>query len=197
MKYLDHHNDALFRFLLVSNLLSIFFFCVSFFFFSLVEKGMVDYDDDHDFFSSIFFPNQRIRLRLMTPPKNPPPPCYKMILRLTLGSKIGLANFFTSYLCLSTNLRICLSTFILPSIIFRAAKENHLIISISPALSFFFFFFFFFFRIRLSTRIVNSPNQVSRCISFWCLCDSRLSFMHTFTFILIDNTQRVLHVLIL
>ena len=42
------------------------------------------------------FPSHRIRLRMITPPKNPPPPGFKMILRLTSGSTIALANFRTS-----------------------------------------------------------------------------------------------------
>ena len=33
---------------------------------------------------------------MITPPKNPPPPGFKMILRLTSGSTIALANFRTS-----------------------------------------------------------------------------------------------------
>ena len=79
------------------------------------------------------FPSHRIRLQMITPPKNPPPPGFKMILRFTSGLTIALAKFRTSSWCLSINFWVCLGNFILPWTIFRAAKENHLIISIKPA----------------------------------------------------------------
>ena len=41
--------------------------------------------------------SHRIRLLIITPPKNPPPPGFKMMLRFVSGSIIALANFLTSF----------------------------------------------------------------------------------------------------
>ena len=81
-------------YVLLQNDHQLFFFCFLGFFtdFFLGCLGLVFLLN----FLINLFPSHRIRLQMITPPKNPPPPGFKMILRLTSGSTIALANFRTS-----------------------------------------------------------------------------------------------------
>ena len=77
-------------------------------------------------------PFHRRRVRIMVPPRNPPPPGLRISFLFVFMSIWLSASCCNVSLCRSMNFNVCLGRVTFFSRISRAASVNHLIISVSP-----------------------------------------------------------------